>query len=178
MILTPYSHTPRQILVFLLFLSVMVIWRFHLQRLRFLHETGVSLIIGGDLRRVLLLSHCICWRPCSLAARTKQNAGLYHAGLLAGLIINAIESNTKQLDTHPAVCNSTLRDSYQSEVSHAKYVEDIEAEVRQTGFGLYAARRFFAGLSRAMPCHKPTCPLSPFHHPTVLCPPSFPLGGL
>lgn len=59
----------------------------------------------------------------------KRTPASLNAGLLAGLIINAIESNTKQSDTHPAVCNVTLRDSYQSEVSHAKYVEDIEAEV-------------------------------------------------
>ena len=51
-------------------------------------------------------------------------------GLIAGLIINAIEVNTKSKDTHPAVCNSTLRTSYQSQVSHAEYVEDIEDEVR------------------------------------------------
>lgn len=33
-------------MIFLLFLSVLVIWRFHVKRLRFLHETGVSLVIG------------------------------------------------------------------------------------------------------------------------------------
>lgn len=51
-------------------------------------------------------------------------------GIIAGLIINSIEAPLRRKHNyHPAVCNATLRDSYQFEVNHAQYVEDVEDEV-------------------------------------------------
>lgn len=52
-------------------------------------------------------------------------------GVVAGLVISKIEAQHREgSDSHPGICNATLRLSYQQEVSHAQYVEDIEDEVR------------------------------------------------
>ena len=60
------------ILLFLLMLTVLVIWRFRLRRYRFLHESGVSIILGivagvfiglGEVRLVVADVDCECVQP-------------------------------------------------------------------------------------------------------------------